>query len=162
MKRVAVLYNEYSPLIDAIKTALPDIQTDCFISLPDNISDYDLVVCLDFLEKLQLNVIKVHYSLLPSFESQTPVKDAILAGVKLTGITVYYTKPFRILAQYPVFISNDMHYDDLLRELKYKEIALLPRVIQKILNNTSFESQDLLRNDRQGGCCDCSGCGKIN
>jgi folate-dependent phosphoribosylglycinamide formyltransferase PurN len=96
--------------------------------------------------------------LLPAFNSKEPVKDAILAGVKVTGITIYYTKSKIIIAQYPVFINNNTHYDELVQELDYIEQTLFPLVIQKVLNNEPFEVRALLNKSCSGNCGGCSGC----
>lgn len=96
--------------------------------------------------------LKVHYSLLPAFQTDDPVRDAILAGVKVTGITI--TLEDKIVAQYPIFITNDMHYDNL--KLYLEEIAnkLLPLVREKLENNEQFEIRDLMKSK----CNGCGGC----
>lgn len=97
--------------------------------------------------------LKIHYSLLPAFSnSDDSVRDAILAGVKVTGITI--TMEDKIVAQYPIFITNDMHYDNL--KLYLEEIAnkLLPLVQEKLENNEQFEVKDLM-----GTKSKCNGCG---
>lgn len=100
-----------------------------------------------------MNNLKTHLSLLPAFEnSDDPVRDAILAGVKVTGITI--TSKDRIIAQYPVFIPNDMHYDNLKLYLEQTAEALLDAVKEKLQNNEQFEIKDLLKKDCKG----CGGC----
>jgi hypothetical protein len=47
MKRVAILYSEYSPLVDAIKYRLSDCDADIITSLSEN-NEYDLVVLAGF------------------------------------------------------------------------------------------------------------------
>ena len=104
MKKLAILYSEYSPVIDAIICQLEDIvEVDSFRNLPENYQIYDLVVSVNYRGEENIKLLKCHHSLLPSFNSDEPVKDAFLAGVKVTGITVYFTKPERIIAQYPLF-----------------------------------------------------------
>lgn len=97
--------------------------------------------------------LKVHYSLLPAFQTDDPVRDAILAGVKVTGISI--TLEDKIVAQYPIFITNDMHYDNL--KLYLEEIAnkLLPLVQEKLENNEQFEIRDLMGVN----VVKCNGCG---
>lgn len=100
-----------------------------------------------------MNDLKTHYSLLPAFSnSDDPVRDAILAGVKVTGITL--TLGDKIVAQYPIFITNDMHYDNL--KLYLEEIAnkLLPLVQEKLESNEQFEIRDLMKSK----CNGCGGC----
>ncbi len=103
--------------------------------------------------------LKIHYSLLPAFQTDDPVRDAILTGVKVTGITI--TLEDKIVAQYPIFITNDMHYDNL--KLYLEEIAnkLLPLVKEKLDNNEQFEVKDLMgvkESKCNGGCNNCGGC----
>ena len=157
MKKIAILYSEYKPVIDAIKYALSDCITDCLTEC-ENISDYDLAVNLTDFKINADNVISCHYSLLPAFDCEEPVKEAILAGVKVTGITVYYTKTQKIIAQYPVFINNETHYEDLQQELTYIEQTLLPIVIKKILNNEAFNVKAIMKNGCNGKCGGCSSC----
>ena len=96
------------------------------------------------------NII-VHHSLLPAFQSDNPVRDAILAGVKVTGVTLTYND--KIVAQYPIFITNDMHYDELKMYLEYIENIMTPIVAKKISNNEAFEIQALMSSQKCGGKC---------
>ena len=155
MKKVAVLYNEYSPVIDALKYYLSDCELTCLKKITDKY-EYDLVISLgaDF----DGEALVCHPSLLPAFASAEPIKDAILSGVKVTGITVYFAKSKRIVAQYPVFIRNEIGYDELKQELKYVEQTFLPLIAKKLLNNEPIESAML--NNHCGGCC--GGCGSCN
>ena len=154
MKRTAILYNQHTPLVDAVKSKA--VNADCFTAPDFNPAKYDLIIAIDYNDNLPFNVLTSHLSLLPSFRSSEPVKEAFMAGVKVTGVTVYYTKPEKILAQYPVFIYNSTHYDELKQELEYIEQALFPAVVEKILNNEPFESRTLLGNS----CGGCKGCSK--
>jgi len=157
MKKVAILYSEYSPLVDAIKYQLSDYEVDCFTML-ENLEKYDLIVQANFQGEFSGNSIKCHHSLLPSFNTKDPEKEAILAGVKVTGITVYYTNPEKIITQYPIFINSETHYDDLKRELSYLEQTIFPLIIKKILNNEWFEIQSLLNKGCGNFCGGCSQC----
>ena len=154
MKKVAVLYSKYIPLIDAIKSM--GYVVDCYTSPDFNPDEYDLVVSAGYKEEVPFNTIKSHLSLLPAFEESEPVKDAFLAGVKVTGVTIFLTKSKRIIAQYPVFIHNDAHYEELKQELEYIEQTLFPIVIDKILKNEPFECRTLLNTRPCGGCKGCS------
>lgn len=110
------------------------------------------------IEKIIKN-INVHHSLLPAFQSDDPVRDAILAGVKVTGVTLTYKD--KIVAQYPIFITNDMHYDELKMYLEYIEHIMTPLVAEKLANNEVFEIQTLMKNQKcEGHTCDgnCGGC----
>lgn len=155
MKKVAILYREHSPIIDAIKYQLADYVVDSMTELSGMV-EYDLVVNLG--SNYDGEALACHKALFPAFNSKEPVKDAILAGVKVTGITIYYTKSKKIIAQYPVFINNNTHYDELVQELDYIEQTLFPLVIQKVLNNEPFEVRALLNKSCSGNCGGCSGC----
>ena len=158
MKKIVILYSEYSPLIDAIKYQLSDCFVDCVTSLNNN-EIYDLVVLANYNGIFDGDAIACHHSLLPAFDTKTPVKDAVITGVKVTGITVYHTKTKKIIAQYPVFISNSMHYDELKQELTYLEQTIYPLVIKKIINNEPVELSKIMKKScgtTCGGCTSCS------
>ena len=156
MKKVAILYTNYSPVIDAIKYKLKDVSVDCITSLDEE--KYDLIILSNYDGICEENALLCHHSLLPSFDCNNPVKQAILAGVKVTGITIYYSKTKKIIAQYPVFINDDMHYDNLKQELDYVEQTILPLVVEKIIENKPFEISSLVSNKCNSLCGGCSSC----
>lgn len=158
MKKIAILYSTYTTTIDAIKVHLCDIDIECFNQIPANIDNFDLIINTNFKQEIKENHIAVHYSLLPSFNSDEPLRDALLAGVKVTGLTFYYTKPEKILVQYPIFISSFSHFDDIEKELEYLEQTIYPLIIEKILKNEPFEIQQLLSRGCNGNCGGCSSC----
>lgn len=101
-----------------------------------------------------MNDLKIHYSLLPAFyNSDDPIRDAILAGVKVTGITL--TLEDRIVAQYPIFITNDMHYDELKLYLEHIAGVMFPLVKEKLEKNEVFEIQTLMAANKCSGCKGC-------
>ena len=157
MKKVAILYSEYSAVIDAIKYQLSDYEVDC-LTEPKKTEKYDLVILSNYYDEFKGNALKCHHSLLPAFDCDEPVKKAILEGVKVTGITIYFTNPFKILAQYPVFINNNTHFDELEKELEYIEQTLFPLVAERILKNEPFEVRALLNKTCSGNCGGCKGC----
>ena len=156
MKKIAILYTKYSPVIDAVKHRLKDVAVDCITSLGDE--KYDLIVLSNYNGICEENALVCHHSLLPSFNCNNPVKQAILEGVKLTGITIYYSKTKKIVTQYPIFIKNDMHYDDLKQELNYAEQTLFPLVIEKIIKNEQFDIGSLINNKCNSLCGGCTSC----
>ena len=158
MKKVAIIYSEYTPVIDAIISYLKDFEVKIFDSYTQELSDFDLIVNTNYKNEISENHINVHYSLLPAFQGDEPVKQAFLVGVKVTGITFYYTNPQRIIAQYPIFISNFSHYDDVERELAYLEQTIYPLILEKILKNEPFEIRNLLSKGCSGNCGGCSSC----
>ena len=158
MKRIAILYSNYIPLIDVLKTQLKNISIETFTSIPKNIKQYDLIISANYNKPTDINLLKCHHSLLPAFNVNEPEKDAILEGVKVTGITIYFSKTKKIITQYPVFISNDMHYDDLVKELEYLEQVIFPIVINKLINNEPIESKLILKTSSCSN--NCGGCNK--
>lgn len=102
--------------------------------------------------------LKTHYSLLPAYkDSDDPVRDAILDGIKVSGVTI--TLDEKIIAQYPIFITNDMHYDNLKLYLEEIGEKLLSAVKEKLENNEQFEVKDLMGGGKCGGKCNgCGGC----
>ncbi len=158
MKKVCILYKEYNPTIDAIKFKLNSVQVNEYKFLPEN-EKFDLIVSLSGYENSHKeDILAVHHSLLPAFNSENPEKEAILAGVKVTGITFYYKNSGKIITQYPVFVRGNTHYEELKEELDYIEQSLYPIVIEKILNNNYFEIQDLVNKNCSGNCGGCSSC----
>ncbi len=156
MKKIAIVYSKYSPVIDALKYNLSDCTVDCLTSA-DKTEKYDLIICLNNT-KSEGNAISCHHSLLPAFNCDEPEKEAVLSGVKVTGITVYYQNTGKIIAQYPVFIKNDTHYDNLKQELTYLEQTLLPIVAEKIIKNEPFELSKIINKNCNGACGGCSSC----
>lgn len=114
------------------------------------------------LEKIG-KVVNIHPSLLPAFKgSKDAIKDAFLAGVKVSGVTVHWVSSDvdggKIIAQYPVFLSNEMHFDEFEHEIHSLEHKLYPVVIEKVLDDKAFDFVDLMRS---GGCSSsCGGCKK--
>lgn len=158
MKHVAILYSEYSPTVDAIKYQLKNEQVDCKNSIDTN-DNYDLVILSNYINEYPGNALACHHSLFPAFKGNEPEKEAIIEGVKITGITFYFTKPEKIIAQYPLVITNDMHFDDLKQRLNYLEQVLFPIVAEQVLYNKIFECQTFI-NKISSGCK--GGCGQCN
>ncbi len=162
MKKLAILYSNYTPTIDAIIGRLKEnCEIVCFDKDSDELKTFDLIVDVNFGYSGSLNILKVHHSLLPAFFTNEPVKQAIIAGVKVTGLTFYYTNPHRIIAQYPVFIPNEAHFDDVEQELLYLEQTLYPLIIEKILKNEVIDIKTLIKSQSKcNGCSggNCSGC----
>lgn len=157
MKKVVIIYSKYTPTIDAIIAYLKDFEVKAVNSV-EEIGACDLLVNTNYEKEIPQNHINVHYSLLPAFSDNEPVKEAFLTGVKVTGITFYYTNPERIIAQYPIFISNFSHYDDIERELEYLEQTIYPLILEKILRNEPFEIRKLLTKGCSGNCGGCDSC----
>lgn len=104
------------------------------------------------------NVINIHPSLLPSFKGKDAIQQAFLSGVKVSGITIHWVEKKidegKIIAQYPVFITNGMHFDEFEEEIHTIEHKLYPIVIEKVLEDKVFDFQDLMKSS-----CNNKGCG---
>lgn len=146
-----------------------------YLPFKDNLNyflghDFDLVVLAGYMRILpdnvleeMGNVINIHPSLLPAFKgSVNAIKEAFLSGVRISGVTVHWVTSDvdggKIIAQYPVFISNDTHYDEFEEEIHTLEHKLYPVVIEKILENKVFDFQDLMKAKCGSGCGGCGSC----
>lgn len=135
---------------------------------------FDLVVLAGYMRILPDDdldamgkVINIHPSLLPAFKgSKNAIQDAFLAGVKVSGVTIHWVNSDvdggKIIAQYPVFITNEMHIDEFETEIHTLEHQLYPVVIESILNDKVFDFVDLMKSSCKSGCSgdhgSCEGC----
>jgi phosphoribosylglycinamide formyltransferase-1 len=160
MKKLAILYSEYTPTVDLLINYFKDFEVTAFDKISPELKDYDLILGVNFNQETEYNILNTHYSLLPAFGGENPLEEAILAGAKVSGITIYYTNPFKIVTQYPVFITNDKHFDEIQKEMEYLEQTIYPLVVDKIIRGEQFEIRELLgRNSCGGGHCGkCGGC----
>ncbi len=102
----------------------------------------DLVVSAGFMKILgeqflgRFTVINTHPALLPSFPGMHAVRDALAAGVKVTGSTVHFadagvdTGP--VIAQEAVPIEPDDDEDSLHERIKAVERRLLVETIERL------------------------------
>jgi phosphoribosylaminoimidazolecarboxamide formyltransferase/IMP cyclohydrolase len=85
------------------------------------------------LEQYRARILNVHPSLLPAFPGAHPLRDALSAGVRLTGVTVHLVDDRLdggpIVAQRPVPIVDGDTEESLLERLHAVEHQLLPRVV---------------------------------
>ena len=129
---------------------------------------FDLIAINDYRSKLSDNIynhgkfINLHPSLLPAFKGENALFRAFESGVKVSGITVHTVTSThdneKILAQYPVLISNLTHFDEFETMTNNLIDMLYPIVIDKTLNDKLFDFQDLLSG--ANSCCSggCQGC----
>ena len=88
-------------------------------------------------------VLNTHPALLPSFKGWHAVRDALAAGVKVTGTTVHIathevdTGP--ILAQEAVYVLDDDTEDSLHERIKEVERRLYPETIRKFLESVDMK-----------------------
>lgn len=132
---------------------------------------FDLVVLAGYMRIITEDVLKemgkvinIHPSLLPAFKgSANGIKDAFLTGVKVSGVSVHWVTSDidggEIIAQYPVFITNDMHFDEFETEMHTLEHKLYPVVIEKLLEDKVFDFSDLMKSQCGTSCgSSCGGC----
>ncbi len=160
MKNVLILYEKYTPVIDAVIYNIGNFaNVECIQSFDNGTIDksiYDLIINLGINNESDFNEVAVSHSLIPPFNDENGEIRTISEGFKVTGITIYYTKTKKIISQYPIFVHNDTRLDMLQQELNYVEQTLLPLVAEKILKNEAFETQNLLK--QNSSCGGCSGC----
>ncbi len=127
---------------------------------------FDLVVLAGFMRIIPESLLKkmgrcinIHPSLLPLFKGKDAIKQAFLAGVKVTGITIHEVTPEldsgRIIAQYPVMVNDSMHYDELEEAIHRVEHIIYPQVVEKLLNN---EPINFIKDNCSGCQGNCGGC----
>lgn len=173
MKKLAIISNfqnktaqtihDYFKNIQEIETSIHKDFTDI------NHEDYNLIACFYLSPEIDYskfananNLLNLHQSLLPAFESETPIIDAIKFGSKVTGITIH--KPEKdnftgkILTQYPILIGLSTHYDTLLKEFEDIETKIYPLVIDAIISDKVFDYTDILKSSCSRNCgSSCSG-----
>ena len=157
MKKIAILIDKENELKDVLDYELKDFNIKFFENIPDE--DFDIVVILKDGINYDENAIKCTFSLLPAFaDSNNPIKEALEYGSKVTGLTVYYTQPFKVIEQYPIHIDADKHYDDIEKELKYLRQIILPYIIKQLALNEQINLKTLFKKSCTGGCSGCGGC----
>lgn len=133
-------------------------------------NNFDLIILAGYMRILpdevlckMGKVINIHPSILPAFKgSINAIEDAFLSGVKLSGITIHWVTPDvdggKIIAQYPVFINNDTHFDEFEQDIHNIEHKLYPIVIEKILDDKVFDFSDLMKTGCNKNGCKSGGC----
>jgi phosphoribosylglycinamide formyltransferase-1 len=88
-------------------------------------------------------IINTHPALLPAFTGWHPVRDALVAGVKVTGVTVHIATlevdAGPILAQAPVVVLPGDDEATLHERIKEVERTLYPDTIKAILERGSVQ-----------------------
>lgn len=166
MKKICILTDR----VDLTKVLLNRFKDADITIFSDEIeelkTDFDLSIVIDYKynipkELFKSKVIKVHPSLLPAFKNDTAIKDAYLAGVKVTGVTICELNNdnsfSRIITQYPILIDNYTHYDQLEEQVNELEAKLLPPVVKSILEDKIFDIVDFLNDTPEHNCGGCSG-----
>lgn len=135
--------------IDVFKTDSPLEAMEADLCIVDN---YNGFLNSEILEGTKF--IKIHSSLLPSFDCENPIEEAFKTGVKVTGVTICYLKEDfsngKIIAQYPVFIDYTSNIEDIEKEVFKVKQKLCPFVAQTVLEDTVFSFDMLLKQNSCG------------
>jgi len=91
----------------------------------------------EFVDKFPNQIVNSHPSLLPQFPGAHAVRDAIEAGVKLTGCTVHFidhgVDTGKIIAREHVKVLPGDTEAELHERIKAVERTLLPRSVEQLL-----------------------------
>ena len=161
MKKIA-LYN--SNIEETIRNSF----IDCEIYIIDKVGsfdDFDIVILNDYNGKFPqkppaATVLNIHPSLLPAFEGENAIENALKYGAKVSGITVQNVYTKQIVAQFPVLIGVDTGVNEFISEMAEIEKYLIPPVIEAVLNDKVFDFGDLFNKKGCAGACGggCEGC----
>lgn len=157
------IFNIEKPDYVSTKYLSPETAISYFVS-----NHFDLIAINDYRSKLEDSVytygkfINLHPSLLPAFKGENALYRAFEAGVKVSGVTIHTMTSVhdneKIIAQYPVLISNLTHFDEFEKMTQNLINLIYPIVIEKTLDNKLFDFQDLLNNSKSGCGGNCGGC----
>jgi phosphoribosylglycinamide formyltransferase-1 len=89
-----------------------------------------------FVNKWAGKMLNIHPSLLPSFKGFHGVRDALLAGVKITGCTVHFVTPEmdagKIITQRHVYIDGQDDEDSLSEKIHLQEHLAYPEALKLV------------------------------
>ena len=101
------------------------------------LAGYMRIVSPAFLKHFPNRVINIHPALLPSFPGLHGVRQALAAGVRISGCTVHFvdegTDTGPIIAQARVRVRGDDTVDSLRARIQAAEHELLPAVVRSLL-----------------------------
>lgn len=82
-------------LLDALQTR--DVELVCLL-------DYDTIVGPSVLQAFALRVLNLHFSLLPAFADDAPVRQALDHGARIAGCTLYLVDESRLTG--PILLQS--------------------------------------------------------
>lgn len=125
----------YDTLTDKSAEEIAEFQPD-FLA----VCDYGLILPKEILALPKYAALNVHHSLLPKYRGPSPVQGAILAGEKISGVTIIQmdedVDAGNILAQKKYPLKANETSDSLLIALNQLGANLLAEVIQSYLKST--------------------------
>jgi phosphoribosylglycinamide formyltransferase-1 len=93
------------------------------------------------------HIVNLHPSILPAFPGRNAIEQAYQYPVKVSGITIHYvdegmdTGP--IIAQYPVFLSNQDSLSTFKEKIHKVEHVLYPQVVEQITQEIGGSMDDI-------------------
>ena len=104
------------------------------------------ILSKDFVERMEGKIVNIHPSLLPSFKGTHAINDALMYGVKVTGVTVHFVDEFmdhgQIIAQRAVEIKEDDTLETLSERVHRIEHSLYPETLSKLfIKGRKFNGQ---------------------
>ena len=163
-KKLGIVDSDNKDIIFAIEKYFSSKDADVKVVSKDyNMSEFDVVVLTGYVDSNNFNhpnVLKIHPTLLPAFKDEEyPILASYLAGVKVSGVTVYNCSNDKILAQYPVLVGFDTSFEELSDEILKIAQKIYPVVIDAVLCDKVFDFNDLFNQSScSGSCGGCSGC----
>jgi len=168
MKTIAILDREDYKITEALSSYFEgkDVSVTNISGLNETtINGFDLIITNDYNEEIppelseRTNIINIHPSLLPAYTGEAAIVKAYQDGVKVSGITIHNLVSNKIIAQYPVLISNLTGYIDFETEMKNLETGLITVVAEKLLDGKIFDFSDLIGGGCHSGCSgNCGNC----
>ena len=161
-KSLGIVDSENKNIIFAIEKffSSKDVEVKV-VSVDYDMSEFEVVALTGYENFTTIqhdNILNLYPTLLPAFkDNENPILASYLAGVKVSGITVYNVSNDKILAQYPVLIGLDTNFEDFSDELSNIAQKVYPVVIDAVLQDKVFDFNDLFNSSSCGG--NCGGCG---
>lgn len=120
-------YPDRSAWSEALRAAVAEQRPDLVVS-----AGFMRILAPVFVDAFDGKLINLHPSLLPSFPGAHAVRDALAAGVKVTGTTVHFVDNEvdhgPIIMQEPVRVESSDNQDTLHERIKRVEHRILPQV----------------------------------
>ncbi len=163
VKSLGIVDSNNKDIIFAIEKFFVSKEVDVKVVSADfDMSEFDLVVLTGYVNSDEIkhpNILTIYPTLLPAFkDEENPILASYLAGVKISGVTVYNKSTTKILAQYPVLIGVDTSIGELTDELSKIAQKIYPIVIESVLSDKVFDFGDLYNSSCNGSCGGCGGC----
>ena len=164
-KKLGIVDSDNKDIIFAIEKyfVAKDVEVKV-VSYDYDMSEFDVVAFSGYENSTIINhstILNVYPTLLPAFRGEdNPILASYLAGVKVSGVSVYNVSTDKILAQYPVLIGVDTSITELTDEISKIAQKIYPLVIESVLNDRVFDFEDLYRTSSCSG--NCGGCGSCH